>query len=126
MLPRLIRLLGELMVSAEGSANLAVLRTPPGAAHFLASAVDRSGLFDVIGTIAGDDTVLLVARDPLGGHDLADMMRSLSHRQVPDRLMAQQHRLRAVLEREALAAETLPADVGRPPPRRRRPASTTA
>jgi transcriptional regulator of arginine metabolism len=126
VLPRLIRLLGELMVSAEGSANLAVLRTPPGAAHFLASAVDRSGLFDVIGTIAGDDTVLLVARDPMGGHDLAELMRSLSQRRIPDRLMVQQHRLRAVLEREALGGGTPPPDDGAPPPRRRRPANTTA
>jgi len=81
---RLMRLLGELMVSAEGSANLAVLRTPPGAAHFLASALDRAGLTEVMGTIAGDDTVLLVARDPDGGKDLAGLMRLLSQRQVPD------------------------------------------
>src|SRR5215207_4418075 len=52
---RLSRLLSELLVGAEGSANLAVLRTPPGAAHFLASALDRSALPEVIGTIAGDD-----------------------------------------------------------------------
>jgi len=48
-----------------------VLRTPPGAAHFLASAVDRAGLPDVLGTIAGDDTILVVARDPDGGRALA-------------------------------------------------------
>lgn len=83
-LARVVRLLGELMVSAEGSANLAVLRTPPGAAHFLASALDRSGLPDVIGTIAGDDTVLLVARDPAGGPDLAELMYTLARRQLPD------------------------------------------
>ena len=39
-----------------------MLRTPPGAAHFLASAIDRAGLAEVVGTIAGDDTVLVVAR----------------------------------------------------------------
>jgi transcriptional regulator of arginine metabolism len=77
---RLRRLLGELLVSATGSANLAVLRTPPGAAHFLASALDRSGLTEVIGTIAGDDTVLLVARDPDGGKDLAVLMRAYAQR----------------------------------------------
>ena len=43
---RLARLIGELLVSAEASANLVVLRTPPGAAHFLASALDRAGLPD--------------------------------------------------------------------------------
>jgi transcriptional regulator of arginine metabolism len=97
-LSRLIRLLGELMVSAEGSANLAVLRTPPGAAHFLASAIDRSGLTEVLGTIAGDDTLMLVARDPAGGHQLAELMRTLSRRQVPDELTVQQRRLHAALE----------------------------
>jgi len=100
-LSRLIRLLGELMVSAEGSANLAVLRTPPGAAHFLASAIDRSGLAQLIGTIAGDDTVLLVARDPAGGQDLAELMRTLSRRQVPDELTIQQRRLHALIQAEA-------------------------
>jgi transcriptional regulator of arginine metabolism len=97
-LSRLIRLLGELMVSAEGSANLAVLRTPPGAAHFLASAIDRSGLAQVMGTIAGDDTVLLVARDPAGGPDLAELMRTLSRRQVPDELTIQQRRPHALAD----------------------------
>ena len=100
-LSRLIRLLGELMVSAEGSANLAVLRTPPGAAHFLASAIDRSGLAPVIGTIAGDDTVLLVAREPAGGHELAGLMWTLSRRQVPDELTIEQRRLHALLEADA-------------------------
>lgn len=68
---RLARLIDELLVSVEASANLVVLRTPPGAAHFLASAVDRAGLPDVLGTIAGDDTILVVARDPDGGKALA-------------------------------------------------------
>ncbi|MEP6560130.1 MAG: arginine repressor, partial [Nakamurella sp.] len=51
---RLARLLGELLLSYQGSGNLAVLRTPPGAAQFLASAIDRASLADVVGTIAGD------------------------------------------------------------------------
>jgi transcriptional regulator of arginine metabolism len=63
---RLARLLEELLVGVEHSANIAVLRTPPGAAQFLASALDQSGLDTVIGTVAGDDTVLLVTRDPEG------------------------------------------------------------
>jgi transcriptional regulator of arginine metabolism len=64
---RLARLVGELLVSAEPSGNLVVLRTPPGGAHLLASAIDRGGLPDVIGTIAGDDTILLVCRERRGG-----------------------------------------------------------
>jgi transcriptional regulator of arginine metabolism len=62
---RLARVLTELLVSADASANLAVLRTPPGAAHFVAGALDRAALVDVVGTVAGDDTILVVAREPL-------------------------------------------------------------
>lgn len=76
---RLARLIGELLVSAQASANLVVLRTPPGAAHFLASALDRAGLPEVIGTIAGDDTILAVARVPDGGRALADKLVNLPH-----------------------------------------------
>ena len=47
---RVSRLLGELLVSTDASGNLAVLRTPPGAAHYLASAIDRAALPDVVGT----------------------------------------------------------------------------
>jgi len=61
---RLARLLEELLVSAEAAGGLVVLRTPPGGAHFLASALDRAGLPDIAGTVAGDDTVLLVCRQP--------------------------------------------------------------
>lgn len=68
---RLARLCGEILVSAEASANLVVLRTPPGAAQYFASAIDRVGWESILGTIAGDDTVILVARDPDGGQKLA-------------------------------------------------------
>ncbi|MGH3681453.1 MAG: arginine repressor [Natronosporangium sp.] len=71
---RLVRLLRELLTGADASGNLAVLRTPPGAAQFLASALDRSGLPEVVGTIAGDDTVLVVAREAVGGAGLADLL----------------------------------------------------
>jgi transcriptional regulator of arginine metabolism len=75
---RLARVLAELLVSAEASANLAVLRTPPGAAHFVASALDRAALADVVGTVAGDDTILGVARDPLTGDHLAQRIQALA------------------------------------------------
>jgi transcriptional regulator of arginine metabolism len=67
---RLDRLLSELLLSWSASGNLAVLRTPPGAAQFLASAIDRAALDDVIGTIAGDDTILVGAREGLTGAEL--------------------------------------------------------
>jgi transcriptional regulator of arginine metabolism len=74
---RLARLLGELLTGADASGNLAVLRTPPGAAHYLASALDRAALHDVVGTIAGDDTLLVVAREPLTGAELVALLRDL-------------------------------------------------
>jgi transcriptional regulator of arginine metabolism len=57
---RLARMLGDLLVSAEASGNIVVLRTPPGASNFLASALDRARL-----------PIMVVARDPAGGHALA-------------------------------------------------------
>jgi transcriptional regulator of arginine metabolism len=71
---RLARLLRELLTGADASGNLAVLRTPPGAAQFLASALDRSGLTEVVGTIAGDDTIMVVAREHVGGAGLIALL----------------------------------------------------
>jgi len=81
---RLTRTVSELLVSAEASANLVVLRTPPGAAQFFASVVDAAALPDLLGTIAGDDTVLLITRDPVGGAACARFFVSLAERQSPN------------------------------------------
>jgi transcriptional regulator of arginine metabolism len=78
--PRLVRYLKELLTSAEASANLVVLRTPAGAAQFLASAIDHTAWPAVLGTVAGDDTVLVIARDPNGGEALAEDFRRLAER----------------------------------------------
>jgi transcriptional regulator of arginine metabolism len=80
---RLGRLLAELLVSADASANLVVLRTPPGAAQFLASALDKVEYPEVLGTIAGDDTVLLIGRDPAGGDALARRLLALAQQPAP-------------------------------------------
>lgn len=77
---RMARRLGELLVSADHSGNLVVLRTPPGGAHFLASAIDHSLLRSVIGTIAGDDTVLLVTREATGGPVVAAELLATAER----------------------------------------------
>lgn len=61
---RLARLLEELLIGAEATGALVVLRTPPGGAQLLGSALDRAGLPEVAGTVAGDDTVLLITRQP--------------------------------------------------------------
>jgi transcriptional regulator of arginine metabolism len=75
---RLARLCNELLVSAEASDNLVVLRTPPGAAQFLASAFDKAELTATLGCIAGDDTVLVICRDPKGGDALVQKLLALA------------------------------------------------
>ncbi|MCR6711156.1 MAG: arginine repressor [Demequina sp.] len=68
---RLNRLCAELLHSAAGSANLAVLRTPEGAAQFLAMAIDSHDDEEILGTVAGDDTIIVISRLPDGGESLA-------------------------------------------------------
>ncbi|MGC4761209.1 arginine repressor [Micromonospora trifolii] len=77
---RLVRLLRELLNGVDSSGNIAVLRTPPGAAQYLASALDRAGLPEIVGTIAGDDTILVVARDAVGGAALGDKLAGWARR----------------------------------------------
>jgi transcriptional regulator of arginine metabolism len=71
------------LVSAEASANLVVLRTPPGAAQYFASAVDRAGWESILGSIAGDDTILLITRSPSGGTDIAEQFLTMSRTGKP-------------------------------------------
>ena len=68
---RLGRLCAEILHAADGSANLAVLRTPSGAAQYLASAIDAHPDPDVVGTVAGDDTIMVISREATGGSRLA-------------------------------------------------------
>lgn len=75
---KLRRMLDELLVSTDHSGNIAMLRTPPGAAQYLASFIDRVGLKEVVGTIAGDDTVFVLARDPLTGKELGELLSGRS------------------------------------------------
>ena len=72
------KVLGEFLVEAAHSANLAVLRTPPGSAHVVASALDRANLPDVLGTVAGDDTVLVVCPPPEGGEKMSARLARLA------------------------------------------------
>lgn len=74
------RVLGEWVVDVRSSGNLAVVRTPPGSAHVVASALDRSGLDGVLGTVAGDDTVLVVAAEAGGGAALAVRLAEIAGR----------------------------------------------
>jgi transcriptional regulator of arginine metabolism len=76
----LARMGPELLLSAEASANLVVLRTPAGAAQFLASAIDHAGWPSILGTVAGDDTVLVITRQPAGGNEVAESLLRLAER----------------------------------------------
>lgn len=82
-LEHLRRMMGEWVVSVESSANLIVIRTPPGCAHVVASALDRSALDGVLGSVAGDDTVLVIAQESRGGPALAAEFRRLAGLEVP-------------------------------------------
>ncbi len=82
---RLARVAGELLVTAEASGNLIVLRTPAGAAQLLASAIDHAGWPAVLGTVGGDDTVLVISRDPAGGAALARDLLDLAEGRRPAR-----------------------------------------
>src|SRR4051794_3729553 len=75
---QLRRVMGEWVAEVRCSGNLVVLRTPPGGAHVVASALDRSGLPGILGTVAGDDTLLCVAEDVTGGDSLRDRLRELA------------------------------------------------
>lgn len=75
---RLQRLARDVLVSADASANLVVLRTPPGAAQYLASTIDHTAQPDLLGTIAGDDTVMLISREPDGGAAVARRFLALA------------------------------------------------
>lgn len=72
------RVMSEWVVDVEPSANLVVLRTPPGSAHVVASALDRAGLPDVLGTVAGDDTMIVVVAEQAGGAAVAQRLAGLA------------------------------------------------
>ena len=72
------RVLGEWVVEVAHSGNLVVLRTPPGSAHVVGSALDRSGLEEIVGTVAGDDTVLVVVIEQVGGAAMATRLRDVA------------------------------------------------
>jgi transcriptional regulator of arginine metabolism len=72
------RVLADFLVDAAWSANLAVLRTPPGSAHVVASALDRAGMADVLGTVAGDDTVVVICAEGVGAKMVASRLSKMA------------------------------------------------
>jgi transcriptional regulator of arginine metabolism len=73
------RVLGDWVVEVAHSGNIVVLRTPPGSAHVVGSALDRAGLPDILGTVAGDDTLLVVAAERVGGAKVAKKLSTLAN-----------------------------------------------
>ena len=72
------RVMGDWVVEVAHSANIVVLRTPPGSAHVVASALDRAGLDEIVGTVAGDDTIMAIAVERIGGAKVAERLASLA------------------------------------------------
>jgi transcriptional regulator of arginine metabolism len=72
------RVFSEWVVEVGHSVNLVVVRTPPGSAHVVGSALDRSGLAGVLGTVAGDDTVIVVVVEQVGGADMATRLAEMA------------------------------------------------
>ena len=74
------RILHETLLKAEAAQNIAVVHTPPGAAQYLAGHIDRSGLFEPVGSVAGDDTIVIVMRSDPAAHDLCETLVNLSEK----------------------------------------------
>lgn len=72
------RMLREFVLEVEGSGNLCVVRTPPGCAHPVARALDNASVDGVLGTIAGDDTILVIAKEGVRGATLARRLRAMA------------------------------------------------
>ncbi|HQV90983.1 MAG TPA: arginine repressor [Phycicoccus sp.] len=77
---RLVARCQELLVSADVSENLVILRTPPGAANFLASAIDHGAVPGIVGTIAGDDTIMVITAGSALSPEVADKLMSYARR----------------------------------------------
>jgi transcriptional regulator of arginine metabolism len=73
----LSRAVTEFVTGVDRVQQLVVLRTGPGQAHAAAIAIDRAQLPDVVGTIAGDDTILVIARDPQRARSLTERLGAL-------------------------------------------------
>jgi transcriptional regulator of arginine metabolism len=85
------RMLSDWVADVGSSGNLVVIRTPPGSAHVVGSALDRSGLPEILGTVAGDDTVLVIVSEGATGADVATMLGNLAGLHTPNNKQETQH-----------------------------------
>jgi len=72
------RVMGEWVVDVNSSGNIVMMRTPPGSAHVVASAIDRAGVGTILGTVAGDDTIMVVTNEGSSGSAVADSLREIA------------------------------------------------
>ena len=72
------RVLSDWVVEVGSSHNIVVLRTPPGSAHVVGSAIDRAGLAEILGIVAGDDTLMIVVAEGTTGTELASRLSDLA------------------------------------------------
>ena len=76
----LAQILRQFVRRIDASGNLAVVRTPPGAAAAVASAIDSADVPGVLATVQGDDTLLVVASEGISGRQIADQLRQCKER----------------------------------------------
>jgi transcriptional regulator of arginine metabolism len=91
-MPALAQALRQFVTSIEASGNLAVVRTPPGTAAAVAIAIDGGDVPGVLATLQGDDTVLVVAREPATGHDVAARLHATKDAMPPTHQSSTTHR----------------------------------
>jgi transcriptional regulator of arginine metabolism len=72
------RIVADTLLRAEAAGNIAVVRTPPGAAQYLAGHLDRNPAFETVGTVAGDDTIIIVMRTPKDAQSLCETLVAMS------------------------------------------------
>jgi transcriptional regulator of arginine metabolism len=75
---RLQRILAEWVVGMEAAGQMVVIRTPPGSAHLVASAIDHAGMPEIAGTVSGDDTLFVCCRDGVNAHAILTRFRRLA------------------------------------------------
>ncbi len=76
-LHQLVAVMRQFVLGVDASGSLAVLRTPPAGAGPVASAIDQAGLEGVLATVAGDDTIVVIAKEGMAGAELAARFRRL-------------------------------------------------
>lgn len=74
---KLTRALEDFALTVDGSENLVVVKTSPGAAQTVARGIDEANMTEILGTVAGDDTILIIARSKEKGRGIARLLRRM-------------------------------------------------